>query len=112
VPSGPGAALEGRHPSQLYEGLLEGLVMFVLLWTFSNRPRPRGSVIGLGLAWYGLVRLLIEFVRIPDAQLGYLAGGWFTMGQLLSLPMLLAGVVLLFLAGLRPQPSGNFAGSR
>jgi phosphatidylglycerol:prolipoprotein diacylglycerol transferase len=112
VPSGPGGALEGRHPSQLYEGLLEGLALFVLLWTFSSRPRPRAAVIGLGLAWYGLVRFLIEFVRVPDAQLGYLAGGWLTMGQLLSLPMLILGLALLVLAGLRPQPSGNLTGAR
>ena len=112
VPTGPGGALEGRHASQLYEGLLEGLVMFALLWLFSARPRPRGAVIGLGLAWYGLVRVLIEFVRVPDAQLGYLAGGWLTMGQLLSLPMLVAGLALLLLATLRPRPSGNVAGTR
>ncbi len=107
VPTGPGGMLEGRHPSQLYEGLLEGLALFLILWTFSSKPRPRGAVIGLGLAWYGLVRILIELVRIPDAQLGYLAFGWVTMGQLLSLPMLLGGVALLALSRWRPVPSGN-----
>jgi len=107
VPIGPGGQLEARHASQLYEGLLEGLVLFIVLWLFSARPRPRGAVIGLGLAWYGLVRCLIELVRVPDAQLGYLAGGWLTMGQLLSLPMLAAGLALLLRAWLRPQASGN-----
>ncbi|MEY4762340.1 MAG: hypothetical protein RLZZ200_2196 [Pseudomonadota bacterium] len=112
VPTGPGGTLEGRHASQLYEGLLEGLVMFIILWSFSAKPRSRGAVIGLGLAWYGLVRILIELVRVPDAQLGYLAFGWVTMGQLLSLPMLLAGLGLLAFAGLHPVASGNTGSSR
>ncbi len=107
VPGAPGAPPVVRHASQLYEGLLEGLLLFVLLWTFSARPRPRGTVIGLGLAWYGLVRIWVEFIREPDAQLGYLAGGWLTMGQLLSLPALVAGLALLALGVFRPQPSGN-----
>ena len=107
MPTGPLGSLEARHASQLYEGLLEGLVLFVLLWAYSSRHRARGAVIGLGLAWYGLVRCLIEFVRVPDAQLGYLAFGWVTMGQLLSLPMLLLGLWLLLRAHRQPQPSGN-----
>ncbi|MEN9706179.1 MAG: hypothetical protein RLZZ393_2058 [Pseudomonadota bacterium] len=107
VPTGPGGALEARHASQLYEGLLEGLLLFLILWVYSSKPRPRGAVAGLLLAWYGLVRCLVEFVRVPDAQLGYLADGWLTMGQVLSLPMLAAGLALLALAALRPQLSGN-----
>ncbi len=93
-----------RHPSQLYEAALEGLCLFLILWWFSARPRPRMAVSGLFLAGYGLFRFLLEFLRQPDAQIGYLAFGWFTMGQLLSLPMLLAGLALLLLAYGRKGP--------
>ncbi len=86
------------HPNQLYEALLEGVVMFVILWLFSARPRPVMAVSGLFLLCYGLFRFAIEFVRMPDAHIGYLAFDWVTMGQLLSLPMLLAGGILLWLA--------------
>jgi phosphatidylglycerol:prolipoprotein diacylglycerol transferase len=86
------------HPSQLYEAGLEGLLLFVLLWWFSSRPRPMMAVSGLFLLLYGLFRFSIEFVRMPDAQLGYLAFDWLTMGQLLSTPMILAGLTLLGLA--------------
>jgi phosphatidylglycerol:prolipoprotein diacylglycerol transferase len=86
------------HPSQLYEAFLEGLVLFVVLWTFSSRPRPTGAVCGLFLTLYGVFRFAVEFVRVPDEQIGYLAFGWFTMGQLLSLPMFAGGLLLLGLA--------------
>lgn len=86
------------HPTQLYESLLEGVVLFVLLWLFSSRPRPLMAVSGLFLVAYGLFRFGIEFLRLPDAHIGYLAFDWFTMGQLLTLPMLAGGVVLLVLA--------------
>lgn len=86
------------HPSQLYEALLEGLVLFVVLWLFSSRPRPIMAVSGVFLLLYGLFRFAVEWVRLPDAHIGYLAFGWLTMGQLLSLPMLLAGAGLLFWA--------------
>lgn len=96
-----------RHPTQLYEALLEGLVMFVLLWLLSRKipPRPQGTFIGAFLVWYGVCRILIEFVRVPDVQLGYLFGGFVTMGQILSLPLLVAGVALLVWAhhAQRPQ---------
>jgi phosphatidylglycerol:prolipoprotein diacylglycerol transferase len=88
----------GRHPSQLYEALLEGLVLFVILWTFSARKRPYMAVSGLFLLCYGLFRFFIEFFRMPDANLGYLAFGWVTMGQILSLPMILLGAALLAIA--------------
>ncbi|HLT90514.1 MAG TPA: prolipoprotein diacylglyceryl transferase [Woeseiaceae bacterium] len=88
----------GRHPSQLYEALLEGLVLFVILWTFSAKPRPTMAVSGLFLACYGVFRFFIEFYRLPDENIGYLAFGWLTMGQVLSTPMILAGIVLLALA--------------
>jgi phosphatidylglycerol:prolipoprotein diacylglycerol transferase len=100
--------LIGRHASQLYEAGLEGLVMFALLWWFARRPRSRGMLTGLFLLWYGVVRFAIEFVRVPDAQLGYLAADWLTMGQILSWPMILAGVALLWRAKVYPQPSGNY----
>ena len=90
------------HPNQLYEALGEGALLFVLLWWFSNRPRPRMAVSALFLIGYGCFRFLIEFVRMPDVQLGYLAGGWLTMGQLLSLPMIIVGLVLMVLAYRRP----------
>lgn len=86
------------HPSQLYEAALEGLALFLILWLFSSRPRPVMAVSGLFLLCYGLFRFLVELVRQPDAHLGFLAFDWLTMGQLLSLPMLLAGAVLLGLA--------------
>lgn len=89
-----------RHPSQLYEAVLEGIVIFCVLFALSrkNPPRPRGTFIGLFLAMYGLFRFLVEFIREPDAQLGYLWGGWLTMGQVLSVPLIVAGVALLIYA--------------
>jgi len=86
------------HPTQLYEALLEGLLLFAILWWFSARPRPRYAVSGMFLVCYALFRMLVELVRMPDVQLGYLALGWVTMGQLLSLPMLALGALLLTLA--------------
>ncbi len=87
-----------RHPSQLYEAGLEGLVLFLILWIYSSRPRPAGAVSGLFLMGYGLFRFIIECVRIPDPQYGYLAFGWLTMGQILSLPMLILGMILFLKA--------------
>ena len=84
-----------RHPSQLYQVALEGLALFVILWLFARKPRPTASVSGLFLIFYGLFRILVEFVREPDPQLGYLAFGWLTMGQVLSVPMILFGVGLM-----------------
>ena len=94
----PGAGSLPRHPSQLYEAFLEGLCLFVILWWFSSRPRPLMAISGLFLLGYGLFRFAVEFVREPDAHLGYLGFGWLTMGQVLSFPMILVGVVLLILA--------------
>lgn len=96
-----------RHPSQLYEALLEGLLLFTVLWIYTAKPRPRLAPSGLFLVIYGCSRFLVEFVRVPDVQLGYLAGGWLTMGQVLSLPMILVGVGLLVFAYSRRAPSGN-----
>jgi len=86
------------HASQLYEALLEGLVLFLILWFYSARPRPTMAVSGMFLLCYGVFRFFIEFYRVPDADFGYLALGWVTMGQLLSTPMIVAGIVLLFMA--------------
>jgi phosphatidylglycerol:prolipoprotein diacylglycerol transferase len=100
---------EVRHASQLYEAGLEGLFLFVVMWWFTSRPRPRLAPSGLFLLIYGVARFLIEFVRVPDEHIGYLAGGWLTEGQVLSLPMILAGVAMLAWAYRVRQPSGNFA---
>jgi len=94
----PGGGPLPRHPSQLYEATLEGLVLFTVLWLYSAKSRPRMAVSGLFLLLYGVFRFLVEFVRLPDPQLGYLAFGWVTMGQVLSLPMILVGAFLLWLA--------------
>jgi phosphatidylglycerol:prolipoprotein diacylglycerol transferase len=93
----PGGGDVGRHPSQLYEFLLEGLALFLFGQWLYNRPfRPGTTFWGL-LMGYGLVRFLVEFVRAPDAQLGFDLGP-FTRGQLLSLPMLLVGGVFFLRA--------------
>lgn len=94
------AGMEPRHPSQLYEALLEGVLLFIVLFALARKtpPRPRGTFFGVFMLGYGICRFLIEFVRQPDAQLGYLWGGWLTMGQVLSFPLVIAGVALLVYA--------------
>ena len=99
--SGDGLA---RHPSQLYELGLEGLVLFVILWWFSSKPRPTGQVSALFLMGYGGFRFLVEFTREPDNFLGLLAGGM-SMGQWLSLPMFIAGAVLFAVTAKRSSRS-------
>jgi len=84
-----------RHPSQLYQFALEGVVLFALLWWFSSSTRPRMAVSGLFLAGYGMTRFIVEFFREPDRHLEFVAMNWMTMGQLLSLPMILAGAGLM-----------------
>jgi phosphatidylglycerol---prolipoprotein diacylglyceryl transferase len=96
------------HASQLYEGLLEGLLLFIILWVFTSRPRPRLAPAGLFLLCYGVFRFLVEFVRVPDENRGYLLFNWVTMGQILSTPMIAAGLLLLVIAHQRNQRSGNF----
>jgi phosphatidylglycerol---prolipoprotein diacylglyceryl transferase len=88
-------ASEVRHPSQLYQMVLEGVVMFGILFVVSMKPRRRYLISGLFALLYGAFRFLVEFVREPDAQLGYLAWGWLTMGQVLSLPLVALGLVLI-----------------
>ena len=87
-----------RHPSQLYEGFLEGIVVCVVLWLYTRKPRPLAAASGLFLLLYGVSRTLVEFVRVPDEQLGYLAFGWVTMGMLLTLPMIVAGTIMIVVA--------------
>lgn len=92
-----------RHPSQLYEAALEGLVLFIILWVYTSRTRPRMAVSGVFLLGYGIFRSLVEFVREPDYDIGYLAWDWLTMGQILSIPMVIVGVVLLIIAYRLPK---------
>ncbi len=87
-----------RHPSQLYQFAIEGLVLFGVLWWFSSKPKPRMAISGLFLLIYGLGRFTVEFVRQPDPQLGFIAFDWLTMGQLLSTPMILLGAALIAVA--------------
>jgi phosphatidylglycerol:prolipoprotein diacylglycerol transferase len=85
-----------RHPSQLYAILLEGVLLFTILWIYSSKPRKVGSISGLFLSGYGFIRIFEEFFRQPDPQYGYLAWGWLTMGQILCVPMIVFGLYLIF----------------
>lgn len=84
-----------RHPSQLYEAFTEGLLLFIILWVFTAKPRPRAAASGIFLLGYGGFRFIVEFFREPDAHIGYLAGNWLTQGMLLCIPMILIGGYLL-----------------
>ena len=103
----PGGGPYARHPSQLYEALLEGLLLFIVVWVYSGKPRKPGAVSGLFAVGYGLSRFMVEFVRVPDAQLGDLAFGWLTMGQALCLPLILVGLWLLFRKDDNPHGSAR-----
>jgi phosphatidylglycerol:prolipoprotein diacylglycerol transferase len=87
-----------RHPSQLYQALTEGLLFFLILWWYSSKPRPVMAVSGVFMICYGCFRFTTEFFRTPDAHLGFIAFDWLTMGQLLSLPMVIVGILLYWLA--------------
>ncbi|GGX86318.1 prolipoprotein diacylglyceryl transferase [Litchfieldella qijiaojingensis] len=104
-----GLGPEPRHPSALYEFALEGVVLFAVLWWLSRRPRQRGMISGLFLIFYGAFRFTVEFVRLPDPQLGFIAFGWLTMGQLLTLPMLIAGLALLIWSRHQPVDKAKVA---
>ncbi len=108
VPNDAGV-LVARHPSQLYEAGLEGLALFLIMWWFTSTPRPRLAPTGLFLLLYGFARFTVEWVRLPDANIGYLVGHWLTMGMLLSTPMILIGAGLMLYAYRRDQPSGNLS---
>lgn len=102
-----------RHPSQLYEALLEGVVLFIIMVVLSRKrpPRPQGTFIGTFLACYGVFRFLIEFVRLPDAQLGYLLGtDWLTMGQCLSVPLVVIGIIVIATARRLDRPQVGHLG--
>jgi phosphatidylglycerol:prolipoprotein diacylglycerol transferase len=93
-----GAGALPRHPSQLYQFALEGVLLFVILWAYSAKPRPTGAVSAMFLIGYGVLRFAAEFFREPDDFLGLLAFN-LSMGQWLSLPMILAGAAMLAWAG-------------
>jgi len=94
-----------RHPAQIYAILLEGVLLFSILWHFSSKPRKLGSVTGLFLLGYGCIRFFEEFFRQPDSQYGFIAFDWVTMGQLLSLPMVIFGVILLVYRPKQTEPT-------
>ena len=85
-----------RHPNPLYEALLEGAVLFAILWWFSAKERARMSTIAVFFIGYGIFRFMIEFVRVPDAHLGYIAWGWLTQGQILTVPIIVFGLILVW----------------
>ncbi len=86
------------HASQLYEAILEGFLLFAILWWYMAKPRPYMAPSGLFLLLYGVFRFFVEFYRVPDAHLGYLALNWLTMGQILTVPMIAAGAIMLVMA--------------
>lgn len=86
-----------RHPSQLYQALSEGLFLFLILWFYSANPRPRMAVSALFLIFYGCFRFTTEFFRMPDTHIGFVAFDWMTKGQELSIPMIMAGIYMLYL---------------
>ncbi|MCH9643570.1 MAG: prolipoprotein diacylglyceryl transferase [Gammaproteobacteria bacterium] len=92
----PNAGPLPRHPSQLYEFFLEGVVLFIILWWFSSKPRPRFAVSAMFLLCYGCFRFFLEFFRNPDPQLGFIVGNSLTMGQILSIPMIIVGIIGVF----------------
>ncbi|EIS3744776.1 prolipoprotein diacylglyceryl transferase [Aeromonas hydrophila] len=102
----PEAGPEPRHPSQLYQFALEGVVLFIILNLFWRKNPPRGAISGMFLLFYGLFRFLVEFVRQPDSQLG-LYFQEISMGQILSTPMIIIGALMIWAAYKRPQLFGN-----
>jgi phosphatidylglycerol:prolipoprotein diacylglycerol transferase len=94
----PDSGAEIRHPTQLYEAFLEGFVLFLALQAFQALRPPAMAISGMFMLLYGIFRFAVEFLRVPDAQLGYLGLGWITMGQILSFPMVLFGLCVLAIA--------------
>lgn len=87
-----------RHPSSLYQALTEGLILFIVVWLYSSSKRPLIAVSAVFIGSYGLLRFITEFFRTPDSHIGFIAFDWLTMGQLLSLPMILIGVFSYYVA--------------
>ena len=85
-----------RHPTQLYEAFFEGLLLFIILWFYTEKKRTAGLSSSVFLILYAIFRIGIEFFRLPDSQIGYLAWNWLTLGQVLSIPMLLIGCWLFY----------------
>ncbi len=96
-----------KYPTQLLEAFLEGLVLFIILYAFSRKKKPLGSITGLFLGLYGTFRFIAEFYRVPDQQLGYLLWDWLTMGQVLSLPMVIIGFAMVVWAYSQNKKEGN-----
>ena len=90
----PGESV-GRHPSSLYQAVLEGVVLFAIVWMFAAKPRPKMAVSGVFLLGYGSLRIFSEFFRTPDSHIGFVMFNWITQGQLLSLPMVLLGIFFI-----------------
>jgi phosphatidylglycerol:prolipoprotein diacylglycerol transferase len=85
-----------RHPSMLYEALLEGVILFIILFIINQKKVFSGIISGYFLLFYGIFRFFVEFVRLPDAHIGYIYYDWVTMGQLLTIPMLVIGLILIY----------------
>jgi len=110
----PGAGDLPRHPSQLYQAALEGLLLFLILWLYSSKPRPTKAVGGLFLIGYGCFRFIVEFVRQPDSHIGFDLFGWMSRGQLLSIPMVLIGIFFMVIAyrGQAQEDQQNTSGKK
>jgi phosphatidylglycerol:prolipoprotein diacylglycerol transferase len=106
----PAGGMVCRHPSQLYEAFLEGILLFTVLWLITRRLPPSGTVFGAFLMGYGLCRIVVEFFREPDAQIGFIVGT-ISMGQMLSIPMIVAGAVILAVVFQRKRPLQPDSGS-
>lgn len=98
-----------RYPSELFEFACEGVLLFIMLWLFSNKPRPRMAVSALFLVGYAIARFSMEFFRQPDPQLGFIAFGWLTMGQLLCIPMFILGLCLFYLVFKKRGQNANLS---
>jgi len=96
-----------RHPSSLYQALSEGLLLFIILFVYSRKPRPTMAVSGVFMTGYGSLRFITEFYRTPDAHLGFVMFDWMTKGQQLSVPMVLFGLTILILAYRKPTEKGS-----
>lgn len=103
----PQAGSLPRHPSQIYEFLMEGILLFIIVWIYSSKPRPQMAVSGLFAFCYGIFRFIAECFRQPDPQLGYIAFHWLTMGQLLSLPLIFLGMGLLIYSYISKENHAN-----